>query len=42
MQDKAIKNGWRIDSPPAAWPEYQDPFLSPVKVIFADIPFESR
>ena len=42
VEDKAIVGGWRVDSPPAAFPEYQDPFLKPVKVIFADIQFESR
>lgn len=40
--DKAIKGGWRRDSPPAAFPETQDPFLNPVFVTMASIPYEAE
>jgi len=42
VEDKAVKNGWRVDSPPAAYPQGYDPFLEPVEVVFNEIPFETR
>jgi len=42
FEDKAIKNGWRVDSPPAAYPQFQDPFLEPVEVTFNAISYETR
>jgi hypothetical protein len=40
--DKAIAGGWRRDSPQAAFPEYEDPFLTPTFITLAEIPYESE
>jgi hypothetical protein len=40
--DRAIAGGWRRDSPPAAFPEYADPFMKPVFITMLAIPYESR
>lgn len=39
--DKAIKNGWRVDPWPAAYPGYEDPFLYPVETQF-NLPYEAE
>lgn len=41
-KDKDIAGGWRRDSPPAAYPEYEDPFMRPVFITMARIPYEGR
>lgn len=41
-KDKAIAGGWRRESPPAAFPEYADPFMKPVFITLASIPYETR
>jgi hypothetical protein len=40
--DIAIVTGSRRDSPPTAFSEYADPFLNPVFVTLAAIPFEAE
>jgi len=40
--DLAIVTGSRRDSPPVAFPEFADPFLNPVFVTLASIPFEAE
>lgn len=40
-QDKAIKNGWRVESWPAAYPGYEDPFFTPVS-FSTELPYEAE
>lgn len=42
LEDKAIKNGWRRDSPPAAFSEYADPFMTPVFATLPSLPYEAE
>lgn len=42
QDDKAIKGGWRRDSPLAAYPEYEDPFMTPIFITMASVPYETR
>lgn len=39
-RDKAIAGGWRRESPQAAFPEYYDPFMTPIFITMPSIPYE--
>jgi len=41
-KDKDIANGWRRESPLAAYSEYADPFMNPIFITLPELPWESE